>query len=145
LRTLTSIKNTMQDLYINHWAVLVAALLNLVVGAVWYSPALFYDAWKKENGLTDEKLKAINPARLYSVSTLISVVICYNMAAFLGDANTDWVWGASAGFLAGFGWSALIFAIIAMYEMKSWKYILINAGYITVYFTLVGLILGLWR
>ncbi len=135
----------MQDLYINHWAVLVAALLNLAVGAVWYSPALFYNAWKKENGLTDEKLKAINPAKLYSVSTLISVVICYNMAAFLGDANTDWVWGASAGFLAGFGWSALIFTIIAMYEMKSWKYILINGGYITVYFTLVGLILGLWR
>ena len=45
----------------------------------------------------------------------------------------------------GFGWAAMIFAIVAIFEQKSLKYILINGGYITVYFTLVGLILGAWR
>lgn len=135
----------MEEIYINHWAVLVAAVSNLIVGALWYSPALFYNAWKKENGLTDERLKSIQPGKLYTVSTLLSLAICYNMAAFLGDAKTDWLWGTTAGFLAGFGWAAIIFAIIAMYEMKTWRYILINGGYITVYFTLVGFIIGIWR
>jgi hypothetical protein len=51
----------------------------------------------------------------------------------------------TAGFLAGFGFSALIFIIIGLFEMRSWRYILINGGYITIYFTLVGLILGAWR
>lgn len=46
----------------------------------------------------------------------------------MGDANTDWQWGLTAGFLAGFGWAAAIFTVIALFEQKSWKYILINAG-----------------
>ncbi len=135
----------MENLYINHWAVLVAAISNLLVGAIWYSPLMFYKGWKDENKLTDEDLKKVNPGKLYSISTLLSFIICYNLAFFLGDDKTDWIWGTSAGFLAGFGWAALIFAIIALYEQKSIRYILINGGYITVYFTLIGFILGIWR
>ncbi|MEQ9405559.1 MAG: DUF1761 domain-containing protein [Cyclobacteriaceae bacterium] len=135
----------MEDLYINHWAVLVAALSNLLVGAIWYSPALFYKAWKAENKLSDEDIAKSNPGKLYTISTVLSLIICYNMAAFLGDSKTDWVWGTTAGFLAGFGWAALIFAIIALYEQKSIRYILINGGYIVVYFTLIGFIIGAWR
>jgi hypothetical protein len=33
----------------------------------------------------------------------------------------------------------------ALFEQRSWKYILINVGYITVYLTLIGFILGVWR
>jgi hypothetical protein len=135
----------MEDMYINHWAVLVAAIANLIVGALWYSPALFYNAWKSENNKTDEDFKNINLGKLYGISTILSVIICYNMAFFLGDANTDWVWGTTAGFLTGFGWAAMIFVIIAMYEQKSIRYMLINGGYIVVYFTLIGFILGIWR
>ncbi len=135
----------MENLYINHWAVIVAALSNLLVGALWYSPLMFYKGWKDENKLTDEDLKKVNPGKLYSISTLLSLIICYNLAFFLGDDKTDWIWGTTAGFLAGFGWAALIFAAIALYEQKSIRYILINGGYITVYFTLIGFILGIWR
>lgn len=66
----------------------------------------------------------------------------YNLAFFLGDANTTAGWGATAGFLAGFGFAALSFAVIALFEQRSWKYIFINSGYITTYFTLIGFILG---
>jgi hypothetical protein len=132
-------------MYINHWAVLVAAISNLIVGAIWYSPAFFYNAWKEENNKTDDDFKNINIGKLYGISTILSVIICYNMAFFLGDANTDWVWGTTAGFLTGFGWAAMIFVIIAMYEQKSIRYMLINGGYIVVYFTLIGFILGIWR
>ncbi|MEQ8904339.1 DUF1761 domain-containing protein [Ekhidna sp.] len=135
----------MEDMYINHWAVLVAAISNLIVGAIWYSPALFYNAWKSENNKTDDDFKDINLGKLFGISTILSVIICYNMAFFLGDANTDWIWGTTAGFLTGFGWAAMIFVIIAMYEQKSIRYMLINGGYIVVYFTLIGFILGIWR
>ncbi|MEQ8628161.1 DUF1761 domain-containing protein [Ekhidna sp.] len=135
----------MENMYINHWAVLVAAISNLIVGAIWYSPAFFYNAWKEENNKTDDDFKNINIGKLYGISTILSVIICYNMAFFLGDANTDWVWGTTAGFLTGFGWAAMIFVIIAMYEQKSIRYMLINGGYIVVYFTLIGFILGIWR
>lgn len=135
----------MENMIINHWAVLACAVFNMILGAVWYSPALFFTAWKKENNLTDEQLKKANSAKMYIVGFLLAYLMSYNLAFFLGDAGTDWQWGLSAGFLAGFGWAAAIFATIALFEQKSWKYIFINGGYIVVYFTTIGFILGIWR
>jgi len=136
----------MDQFYINHWAVIVSAFANLVVGAIWYSPMLFYKAWMKENNFTEETVKQkFNPIKTYGITLVLSLIISYNLAFFLGDDKTDAAWGATAGFLAGFGFSALIFAIIGLYEQRSWKYILINGGYITIYFTLIGFILGVWR
>ncbi len=135
----------MEQFYINHWAVFVCALANLGLGAIWYSPLLFYKAWLRENNFTEEDIKKFNPAKTYSLTFILSLVISYNLAFFLGDNKTDMVWGTTAGFLAGFGFSALIFTIVGLFEQRSWKYILINGGYITVYFTLIGFILGSWR
>jgi hypothetical protein len=135
----------MDQFYINHWAVLVCAAANLLLGALWYSPLLFYKAWMKENNFTDEDIKKVNPAKTYIITFLFSVIISYNLAFFLGDGKTDMAWGTTAGFLAGFGFSALIFSVVALFELRSWKYILINSGYITIYFTVIGFILGTWR
>ena len=135
----------MENLFINHFAVFVCAALNLALGALWYSPILFYKGWLSETKLTEEQLAKSNPAKTYGLVFLFALIISYNLAFFLGDAQTDAAWGTTAGFLAGFGWSALILAIIALFEQRSWKYIFINGGYITVYFTLIGFILGIWR
>ena len=135
----------MENISINHLAVFVCALLNLALGALWYSPALFYRAWVSETNLSEERLAASNPAKLYGLTFLFALVISYNLAFFLGDSQTTPLWGATAGFLAGFGWCTLIFAIIGLFERRSSRYILINGGFITVYFTLIGFILGLWR
>lgn len=135
----------MEQFYINHWAVLTCAAANLALGALWYSPALFYKAWMKENNFTEEDIKKVNPLKVYGLTFIFSVIISYNLAFFLGNDKTDMVWGSTAGFLAGFGFSALIFTVVALFEQRSWKYILINGGYITVYFTLIGFILGIWR
>lgn len=135
----------MEQFHINHLAVLTCAIANLLLGAIWYSPVLFYKGWAKENNLTEEDLKKMKPVKTYGLTLLISTIISYNLAFFLGDDKTDMAWGTTAGFLAGFGFSALIFTIVALFEQRSWKYICINGGYITVYFTLIGFILGAWR
>jgi hypothetical protein len=51
----------------------------------------------------------------------------------------------AAGALAGFGWVAMAIAIIAVFENRSWSYIAINGGYMTVAFIVMGAILGAWR
>jgi hypothetical protein len=135
----------MEHIYLNHWAVLVCAFANLALGAIWYSPVMFYRSWLKENKLTEEQLKQINPARVYGITLLLSLVMSYNLAFFLGDEKTDMLWGTTAGFLTGFGFAAMIFTVVALFELRSWKYILINGGFITAYFTLIGFILGTWR
>jgi hypothetical protein len=135
----------MENMIINHWAVLVSAAFSLLLGGLWYSPLLFYKGWQKESGVTEEQVKASNPIRTYILAFLLAYIMSYNLAFFLGDASTDWKWGLTAGFLAGFGWAAAMFTVIALFEFRSLKYILINAGYMIVYFSAIGLILGAWR
>lgn len=135
----------MDAMLINHWAVWICAAANLLLGALWYSPFLFFRAWKMENRLSDDDLKQMNPVLVYGLTILLSLLIAYNLAFFLSDEKTDVIWGLTAGFLTGFGWAAAIFTIIALFEMKSWRYMAINGGYIIVYFTLIGGILGFWK
>jgi hypothetical protein len=68
-----------------------------------------------------------------------------NLAMFLNDPKTTAAWGATAGFLAGFGWAALGMGIVSLFERRPWQYLAINGGYLTVALTLMGTILGAWR
>lgn len=135
----------MENFYINHLAVFVCALLSLVIGGLWYSPLLFFKGWQRAAGLSDEQIAKANPIRTYSLTLLLAWIISYNLAFFLGDPKTDWKWGLAAGLLAGVGWSATTFTIVALFEQRSVRYLLINCGYIAVYFALIGFVLGIWR
>lgn len=130
---------------VNWWAVLAAAVSTFMLGGLWYSPGLFGRAWMAANGLTEADLGKGNMAKIFGLSFVFSLLMSANLAMFLADPKTDMAWGATAGFLAGFGWVALGIAIVALFERRSWKYILINGGYMTVAFVLMGLILGAWR
>ena len=47
----------MMDLDINYLAIIVAAIIYYVGGAIWYSPLLFAKSWMAAVGLTEEKMK----------------------------------------------------------------------------------------
>jgi Protein of unknown function (DUF1761) len=65
----------------------------------------------------------------------------------LPDASMELIidLGNSTKKLAGFEWATLGIATIALFERRSAKYILINGGYMTIAFVLMGLIIGAWR
>lgn len=134
----------MENMEINHLAVFACAAFNLLLGAVWYSPALFYKSWKTEARVCDQDIESASMAKMWTLSFVLALLMSYNMAFFLADSEGGLIWGLTAGFLTGFGWAAAIFAAIAIFEFKSWKYILINSGYIIVYFTIIGGILNSW-
>ena len=134
----------MGSMMINHLAVIAATLSDFLVGALWYSPLLFYKSWMTANGFSDESLKKGNAGVIYGLTLVLVLIISYNLAIFLGDAKTDAVWGLTAGFLAGV-WAAAGFAIIGLFERRTVVYILINTGYLLVAFSLKGLIIGAWR
>lgn len=130
---------------INWLAVLAAALSTFALGGIWYSPALFGTAWMRENGFTDEQLRHRNMFRIFGFALLWSLVMSVNLAMFLNEAATDFSWGAAAGFLAGFGWIAMAIFIPGLFEGRSTRLMLINAGYFIVSMIVMGLILGAWR
>ncbi len=109
-----------------------------MLGGLWYAPFLFGGAWKRA---------ADPPPRLsiFLITFLFSLIMAVNLAFFLKSPKTTTVFGTAAGFAAGLGWAAMGIAIVALFERRSWSYILINAGYVTVALTVMGTILGAWR
>lgn len=128
---------------INVLAVLAAALSSFLIGGIWYSNLLFGAAWAREIG-RDEDANGGNMARIFGLSFVASLVIALNLAMFLG-AGVTLATGTLYGFLAGFGWVAMAFAINDLFEQRSLELYLINAGYHTVAFTVMGAILGAWH
>jgi hypothetical protein len=128
----------------NVWAVLAAGLSSLVLGAVWYSPVLFARAWMRESGVTEERAKAANPAKTLGLTFVLALIGAAVFAAFLGPAPAPW-FATAAGFAAGLCWVAGSFGINYLFEQRSLKLFLINGGYHTLQYTLIGLVLGLWH
>jgi hypothetical protein len=128
--------------HLNYWAILMSAVSAFAVGGLWYK--VFARPWKKANGFGEEPPSG-NQAKIFGASFLLSLVMAFNLAKFLDSPSTTAVWGATAGFLAGFGWCFMGIGIISLFERKSWKYVFINGGYLTVALTVMGLILGAWR
>jgi len=130
---------------VNYLAVFVAAVSMFLIGAVWYSKFIFGKAWMKVNNFTEEDNNQDNVGRTFGLAFVFSFIMALNLAFFLADESTTLAWGIIAGALAGVGWVALGFAMIALFEKRSWKYILINGGYIIFSFIAMGAILGAWR
>jgi hypothetical protein len=126
-------------------AIFVASLSAFFVGGLWYSPLLFGAAWQRASGVTDAALERRNHAKVFSIAFVLTLVMAFNLAAFLNEPTTTLSWGATAGFLAGFGWVALGFGVVSLFESRPFTYVLINGGYMMVAFVVMGAIIGGWR
>lgn len=127
----------------NLWAVLAAAVSGFVLGGLWYSPVLFGRAWQREAGLSDAQLAGANMALVFGLSFVLCAIASFVFAMFLGP-RPPIALGLGAGFSAGLCWVGASFGINYLFERKSFKLFAINAGYHTLQFTLIGLILALW-
>jgi len=129
--------------HINFLAVIVSTLLAFVLGGLWYGP-LFGNAWMKENNFSEEGLKKANMAKIFGATFILNIVIAVNLAAFLGPKQ-DLSFGLFAGAAAGIGWVSASLGITYLFSRKSLKLFLIDAGYQSIIYTLMGGLLGLWK
>ena len=132
---------------INYLAVLVAIVINMLAGALWYSPLLFAKPWMALNDLTEETIREQGGAtKGYIVSIIASIVIAFAIALIAETAGVDDpAGGALLGLVAGLGFVATTFASSYIFESRSLKHYLINAGYPVASFVLMGLIIGAWQ
>ncbi|WCT14661.1 DUF1761 domain-containing protein [Mucilaginibacter jinjuensis] len=129
---------------INWLAIVVAALSAFMVGGLWYSNILFGKVWMADSNLDTETIRAGNKGKIFGFTAIFSLIMAANLAMFLNDPKTDVQWGTIAGLLAGV-WAFSAIAIHSLFELKSWRYILVNGGYSIVSLTIMGAILGAWR
>ena len=127
---------------INWLSVVVAAFSAFLLGGLWYGP-LFGKAWIEAFGFKESDLSKQNHPKVFGLSFILALIATITLEMFIGpEANL--IFGAIAGFLAGFGWVATMLGILYLFEMRSLKAYLIDAGYCTIALTLMGVVLGVW-
>lgn len=152
----------------NFIALLLAAIVTLVVGFIWYNPKVFGTIWMKENNLTQEELRTGNMLKIFGLTYVFSLMITMTLMsltihqsgavgmvggppliasakpsfqAFMadyGNAYRTFKHGALHGFISGLFFAFPVIGINGLFERKSWKYIFIHAGYWLVTLTLMG-------
>lgn len=157
----------------NFYAVLVAALSSFVVGFIWYNPKVFGTIWMKESGMTEEKAKNGNMAKIFGLTFVFSFLLAFIMPAIVihqmgalgmvggdpskalpsytafladyGDAFRTFKHGALHGCMSGLFIALPIVAINGLFEQKSLRYIAVTAGYWITILTVMGAIICGWK
>ncbi len=121
---------------------LVAALSAFALGGLWYSPVLFGKTWQREAGLSDERIQAANKGIIFGVSFVLCLIAAVAFSMVIGSEPSFFM-ALHSGIGVGLAWVATSFGINYLFELKSLKLWLINAGYHTLQFAIYGLVFGL--
>lgn len=135
---------------VNYVAVLIAGVVSMGVGFLWYSPFILGKPWMKLMGLSSESMKAAQKemGKMYALSfvatLLTGFVLSHIMSlskSFYGFAPVStgltsafWVW---LGFVAPVQLTDMIFG------SKKWQLFAINTGYQLASLLAMGIVLGM--
>ena len=104
----------MQFLAVNWLAVLVATIINMVIGFLWYGP-LFSDLFLRLIGKREEEIEG-SPI-VYLLGFVMGLVTTYVLAVIIGSAGvTTWWGGAVTGAVVWIAVGALTSANTILYE-----------------------------
>ena len=65
----------------NPIAIVVAALIPMVLGFIWYNPKVFGTVWMKHAGMTEEKARSGNMILIFGLSFVFSLMLAVVMSA----------------------------------------------------------------
>lgn len=137
------------DVQVNVWAVLLAAVSSMVVGSIWYMPAVFGNTWQKLSKVKIDRNKMTpgNMAWMYGSVFVASLVTAYVLAhvtclankffgnSFMSDAlqTAFWLW---------LGFTATRIYVHDTFEIRRKKLTLLNAAHELVTVLVMALIIG---
>lgn len=134
----------MLEANINYMAVFVAAVVYMVVGALWYSPVLFGKTWQRLVGKHQDNLRG-NAANGYALTFVAALLIAYVMAHFIDYLGADSALaGAQTGFWLWAGFSITTGIGETVFAGRSGKLYVLNMAYNLVAIMLMGAILAVW-
>lgn len=125
---------------------LIATLIPMIMGFVYYHKALFGNAWIKSIGMTEEKAKEANMGVVFGVSLVMSFLIAFFMLNFCNGEGQEGQFdtfkhGAAHGAIISVFFVIPIFITNGLFEQRSWTNMLINAGYWLITLAIMGGIL----
>jgi hypothetical protein len=141
----------MHFLGVNLWAVLVCAVATMLVGFLWYSPALFANPWMRLMGYDPndkariaEMQKSAGPS--YGMSFIASILSSLVLAKIIMIANvTTPLYGMKIALAIWLGFVTTVQLTNSLFMKQPAKLYMINTGYQLVCYLASGAILGAWQ
>ena len=131
---------------INYLAVLACAIFLWLLGAAWYSPAMFAKKWMKLIGVTREPGKRDGLILGMTASFFGDLVMSFILANIISWAHiAGFARGSVMGVLIWMGFIAAPDLPQGLYEKRPFNLFAINSGYWLVGLFIVGGILATWR
>ena len=134
--------------HVNWLAVLVAAVAYFMLGALWYSKALFGTKWAQllKLDMSNPDLKKGMGGMMISTFVLI-LVTCFGLATLIVKVGfaQEVGYGTKLGLLTGLAFATTAVSINYVYERKPTNLYLISNGYHVVGHVIAATILVVWR
>ncbi|HEX9503301.1 MAG TPA: DUF1761 domain-containing protein [Patescibacteria group bacterium] len=128
---------------INWLAVIMAMIAQMVVGFVWFSPALFFQKWLDANQLQAPRKPE---AWIFIVMVILTFISTTALAAILRNIGSR---TAFAGIIAaGFIWTATLMPFIAGTTLstgRKYSLIALEYGHTIIGLLIAGAILAAWH
>jgi len=134
--------------HLNWLAILVATAAYFVLGALWYSKALFGTKWAQlvKLDMNDPNLKKGFAGMMVSTFVLM-LIICFGLEVLIVKINfaQELMFGIKLGLLTGLAFATTAVSINYVYEKRPSNLYLINNGYHVLGHVIAASILVLWR
>ena len=129
------------------WPIIVAALLRLVVGSIWFSPVAFVKPWQALTGVTPESMQKglVKAIVVDAILSLILSFVLYHAVMYATGSQPTILGGAMVGLLNWLGFVVATHLPLWAYENRSFKLIAIGTGSNLVSLVLMGALFGLWH
>jgi hypothetical protein len=131
---------------LNYLAILSSAVIWWIIGALWYSPALFGNPWMAIVGVTPDMAASMGLVKMALVPLLGYFIACYVLAHAAAYAKATTAW---SGVLVGFwNWLGLVAALMFVnnsFQFKPFELWLIDAGYHLIGLVIAGILIAVWK
>ena len=116
---------------INWLAIVIAMLIPMIIGFIWYHKAVFGKAWMESIGMTEEKVQNANMPVVFGVSLAMAFLLAFFFTNFNNGPGQEGQYdsfkhGAFHGIFVTVILVMPVMVTNAMFEQKSWKNTLIN-------------------
>lgn len=132
----------------DYLAIVIAAVVNMAIGAFWYSPAGFGKQWAALMGWSDAaKMDAMKKkaGKSYAWMFVASLVMACVLAQVVRLAGASTIMeGAIVGFWIWLGFVVTVQIGSILWDQKPAKLFAINTGYSIVSLAIMGALLALW-
>jgi hypothetical protein len=131
---------------VNWIAIIIAVVVNAVLGSLWFSPMLFSKKWMEWEGHTGPMGSGNSLPALVALTTVGTLISAIALAWFLDQTGTNTLLGGLLiGLYAGFGFVAPAMFADHLFNNRKGALFLIVAGYPIVGLAIMGAILGAIR